>query len=67
MIDDGAWLGFVQLCWMGYELAGAVVGAGAVVTHDVPDGAIVVLSACPCCEYAQQQSRREQVDPVGRY
>jgi len=42
MIDDGAWLGFCAIVLDGYELAGAVVGAGAVVTHDVPDGAIVV-------------------------
>jgi len=42
---------------MGYELASGV-GAGAVVTHDVPDGAIVV--GAPARVVNMQQSRRER-------
>lgn len=41
IIDDDAWLGFGVIVLDGVRIGkGAVVGAGAVVTHDVPDGAI---------------------------
>lgn len=40
-IDDDAWLGFGVIVLDGVRIGkGAVIGAGAVVTHDVPDGAI---------------------------
>ena len=43
VIDDDAWLGFGVIVLDGVRIGkGAVVGAGAVVTHDVPDGAIAV-------------------------
>lgn len=43
IIDDDAWLGFGVIVLDGVRIGkGAVVGAGAVVTHDVPDGAIAV-------------------------
>lgn len=41
LIDDGAWLGHGVIVLDGVRIGkGAVVGAGAVVTRDVPDGAI---------------------------
>ncbi len=41
IIEDDAWLGFGVIVLDGVRIGkGAVVGAGAVVTHDVPDGAI---------------------------
>jgi len=40
-IDDDAWLGFGVIVLDGVRIGkGAVIGAGAVVTKDVPDGAI---------------------------
>lgn len=43
IIDDDAWLGFGVIVLDGVRIGkGAVVGAGAVVTQDVPDGAIAV-------------------------
>lgn len=42
-IDDDAWLGFGVIVLDGVRIGkGAVVGAGSVVTRDVPDGAIAV-------------------------
>jgi acetyltransferase-like isoleucine patch superfamily enzyme len=41
IVDDDAWLGFGAIVLDGVRIGkGAVVGAGAVVTKDVPDGAI---------------------------
>ncbi len=43
IIDDDAWLGFGVIVLDGVRIGkGAVVGAGAVVTHDIPDNAIAV-------------------------
>ncbi len=43
IIDDDAWLGFGVIVLDGVKIGkGAVIGAGAVVRHDVPDGAIAV-------------------------
>jgi acetyltransferase-like isoleucine patch superfamily enzyme len=45
IVDDDAWLGVRVVVLAGVRIGkGAVVGAGAVVTHDVPDGAIAVGS-----------------------
>jgi acetyltransferase-like isoleucine patch superfamily enzyme len=42
VVEDDAWLGVGVIVLSGVRIGkGAVVGAGAVVTHDVPDGAIV--------------------------
>lgn len=42
IIEDDAWLGFGVIVLDGVRIGkGAVVGAGSVVTHDVPDEAIV--------------------------
>ncbi|PPS43119.1 DapH/DapD/GlmU-related protein [Chroococcidiopsis sp. TS-821] len=44
-IDDDAWLGYGVIVLDGVRIGkGAVVGAGAVVTKDIPDGAIAVGS-----------------------
>ncbi|MES1021713.1 acyltransferase [Gloeocapsa sp. BRSZ] len=43
VIEDDAWLGFGVIVLDGVRIGkGAVVGAGAVVTQDIPDGAIAV-------------------------
>jgi len=43
IIEDDVWLGFGVIVLDGVRIGkGAVVGAGAVVTHDVPDGAIAM-------------------------
>jgi len=42
-VDDDAWLGCGAIVLDGVRIGkGAVVGAGSVVTHDIPDGAIAV-------------------------
>jgi acetyltransferase-like isoleucine patch superfamily enzyme len=42
-IDDDAWLGFGVIVLDGVRIGkGAVIGAGSVVTRDVPDGAVAV-------------------------
>jgi acetyltransferase-like isoleucine patch superfamily enzyme len=41
IVDDDAWLGFGVIVLDGVRIGkGAVVGAGSVVTHDIPDGGI---------------------------
>ena len=41
-IDDDAWIGVGAIILDGVRIGkGAVVGAGSVVTHDIPDEAIV--------------------------
>lgn len=43
VVEDNAWLGFGVIVLDGVRIGkGAVVGAGAVVTQDIPDGAIAV-------------------------
>ena len=42
IIEDEAWLGYGVIVLSGVRIGkGAVVGAGSVVTNDVPDGAVV--------------------------
>lgn len=44
-VDDDAWLGYGVIVLSGVRIGkGAVVGAGSVVTRDIPDGAIAVGS-----------------------
>lgn len=43
IIEDEAWLGYGAIILGGVRIGkGAAIGAGSVVTHDVPDGAIAV-------------------------
>ncbi|MFN6947053.1 MAG: acyltransferase [Cytophagaceae bacterium] len=43
VVEDDAWLGFGVIVLDGVRIGkGAVIGAGSVVTHDIPDGAIAV-------------------------
>ena len=43
MIDDDAWLGYGVIVLDGVKIGkGAVIGAGSVVTRDVPDETIAV-------------------------
>jgi acetyltransferase-like isoleucine patch superfamily enzyme len=43
IVEDDAWLGFGVIVLDGVRIGkGAVIGAGSVVTYDVPDGAIAV-------------------------
>ena len=43
VVGDDAWLGFGVIVLSCVRIGkGAVIGAGSVVTHDVPDGAIAV-------------------------
>jgi acetyltransferase-like isoleucine patch superfamily enzyme len=43
VIEDDAWLGFGVIVLDGVKIGkGAVIGAGSVVTHDIPDSAIAV-------------------------
>ena len=43
MIEDDAWLGVGVIVLSGVRIGkGAVIGAGAVVSRDVPDGAIAM-------------------------
>lgn len=42
-IDNDAWLGYGVIVLDGVRIGkGAVIGAGSVVTHDIPDGAVAV-------------------------
>jgi len=56
-------VGFRCDCVDGVQLVRCRSGVQAVVTHDVPDGAIVV-GVRPCCEHAQQQQSKGEVDPA---
>jgi acetyltransferase-like isoleucine patch superfamily enzyme len=45
IIEDDVWLGFGVIVLSGVHIGkGAVIGAGSVVTHDVPEGAVAVGS-----------------------
>jgi acetyltransferase-like isoleucine patch superfamily enzyme len=45
IIDDGAWLGFGVIVLSGVHIGkGAAIGAGSVVTSDIPDGGVAVGS-----------------------
>ena len=58
IIEDDAWLGFGVIVLSGVHIGkGAVTGAGAVVTHDIPEGVVAVGSPRPDCENAERIER----------
>jgi acetyltransferase-like isoleucine patch superfamily enzyme len=62
IIEDDAWLGFGVVVLSGVHIGkGAVIGAGAVVTHDVPEGAIAVGSPARVVKMRRELSEAEQV------
>lgn len=61
-IEDDAWLGFGVVVLSGVRIGkGAVIGAGAVVAHDVPDGAVAVGSPARVVKMRGELSEIEQV------
>ena len=62
IIEDDAWLGFGVIVLSGVHIGkGAVVGAGAVVTQHVPDGAVVVGSPARVVKMRSELSEVEQI------
>jgi acetyltransferase-like isoleucine patch superfamily enzyme len=62
IIEDDAWLGFGVIVLSGVHIGkGAVIGAGAVVTHDVPEGAIAVGSPARVVKMRSELGETEHV------
>jgi acetyltransferase-like isoleucine patch superfamily enzyme len=62
IIEDDAWLGFGVIVLSGVHIGkGAVIGAGAVVTHDVPEGAVAVGSPARVVKMRSELSEAEHV------
>lgn len=56
-IGDGAWIGGNVTVLMGVTIGkNAVIGAGAVVTHDVPENAVVVGNPARVVRYIENKS-----------
>jgi acetyltransferase-like isoleucine patch superfamily enzyme len=62
IIEDDAWLGFGVIVLSGVHIGkGAVIGAGSVVTHDVPEDAVAVGSPAHVVKMRRELSAAEQV------
>ena len=52
IIEDDAWIGFNAIITKGVRIGkGAIVGAGTIITEDVPDFAIVVGNPAKIIKY----------------
>lgn len=61
IIEDDAWLGFGVIVLSGVHIGkGAVIGAGAVVTRDVPEGAVAAGSPAHVVKMRSELSEVEQ-------
>lgn len=57
-IGEGAWLGFGVIVLGGVSIGrGTVVGAGSIVTHDLPDNAIAVGSPARVVRYREPEAQ----------
>jgi len=64
-IGDNVWIGCRAIILKGVKIgAGAVIGAGAIVTHDVPSGAIVTGQAAAVRSYVGQTTREDAYAPT---
>jgi len=65
VIEDDVWLGFGAIVLDGVRIGkGAVIGAGAIVTHDVPDGAIAVGVPARVVKLRSTPAGVSEADPV---
>jgi len=61
LIDDGAWIGARVILLPGVRVGKhAVVGAGSVVTHDVPDHAVVAGSPARLVRIRKTSSEQDE-------
>lgn len=62
IIEDDAWLGFGVIVLSGVHIGkGAVIGAGSVVTHNVPAGAVAAGSPARVVKMRNELSAAEQI------
>ena len=63
VVDDYAWLGVGVIVLSGVHIGkGAVIGAGSVVTHDIPDGSIAVGNPARVMKMRDENSKKNVSD-----